>query len=103
MFARFLAALAVCVAIGSAVGSYVDHTETSIAVLEQDPVAAKSRAMQSCLDRTRTELEILDPRLGYLERDLRYACAVALETSVAAHYRRAWSEAPPLTPRSRYN
>lgn len=103
MFGKFLTGLILCVAIGSAVGSYVDRGEALIPVLGQGPVATESQAMQSCLERTRTELEVLDPRLGYLERDLRYACEIATETSVASHYRRARSGAPPVKPRSRYN
>ena len=103
MFGRFLTGLVLCVAIGTAVGSYVDRGESALPVIGQTPVVLESLAMQSCLDRTRIELETLDPRLGYLERDLRYACQVATETSVAAHYRRVWSGAAAAKPRSRYN
>ncbi len=99
MFGRFLTGLILCVAIGSAVGAYVDRGEIAVPVLEQGPVATDSVEMLSCLDRARVELDRLAPHLGYLERDLRQACTVATETSVVSHYRRTWSGAPAVTPR----
>jgi len=98
MFGRFLTGLILCVAIGSAVGAYVDRGEISVPVLVQGSVATDSAAMQSCLDRARAELDRLDPQVGYLERDLRQACTLATETSVVSHYRRTWSGAPAVMP-----
>ena len=98
MFGRFLIGLVLCATIGSAVGAYVDRGEIAVPVLEQGPVAMDSAEMLTCLDRARAQLDRLDPQVGYLERDLRRACALTTETSVVSHYRRTWSGAPAVTP-----
>ncbi|MDH3475608.1 MAG: hypothetical protein OEM59_18160 [Rhodospirillales bacterium] len=77
MYRKTLALLIACIAIGSAVGFYVDRNEPAPTRLAQGPGSYDAGLILSCMAAARAELERLDSRYGYRERDLRRACETA--------------------------
>jgi hypothetical protein len=77
MYRKTLALLIGCIAIGSAVGFYVDRDEPAPIHLAQGPGGYDAGLILSCMAAARAELERLDSRYDYREKDLRRACETA--------------------------
>ncbi len=78
MYAKTLVLLICCIAIGTAVGSYVDRDAPATVQFAQSELTYDAGLVQSCMAEARAELERLNRRIGYYERDLRRACREAV-------------------------
>lgn len=85
MYGKTLVLLICCIAIGSAVGSYVDHDQPAQFHYAQNDLAYDAGLIRSCMTEARSELDRLEPRIGYYERDLHRACREAV---TGGHYAR---------------
>ncbi len=78
MYGKILVLLICCIAIGSAVGSYVDHDQPARIQYAQNQLDYDAGLIQSCMNEARAELDLLEPRTAYYERDLHRACRQAV-------------------------
>lgn len=85
MYGKILVLLICCIAIGTAVGSYVDHDRPARITYAQHEMNYDAGLIRSCMAEARAELDRLEPRIGYYERDLHRACREAV---TEGHYAR---------------
>ena len=78
MYAKTLVLLIFCIAIGTAVGAYVDRDAPATVQFAQSGLAYDAGLVQSCMAEARSELERLNRPIGYYERDLHRACREAV-------------------------
>ena len=78
MYAKTLVLLICCIAIGTAVGSYVDRNEPATLQFAQSEPTYDAGLVQSCMTEARAELDRLNRPIGYYERDLHRACREAV-------------------------